>query len=99
MLKVILYYQVIELTHATSSSFPEYLDSSLAPNPLSEAKFIRHLVAHSGEVSNKQLKTYCEYLGIPELMFDPTDVEHLNIIKRKVPLLEAEAKKIIDAAL
>jgi hypothetical protein len=59
MLKVILYYQIIELTYSTPNSFPEYLDSTLVLSPLSEAKFVRHLVAHSGDVGSKQLKNYC----------------------------------------
>ncbi|WP_462157491.1 hypothetical protein [Pseudoalteromonas sp. GB56] len=99
MLKIILYFQIIELSHPFSSSFPQYLNSNIAPNPLTEAKLIRHLVAHSGEVSSSQLKKYCDYLGIPELMFDPTEVEHMEIIKNKVPLLKAEAKKVIETAL
>jgi hypothetical protein len=99
MLKVILYYQIIELTHSTLNCFPEYIDSTLVPNPLSEAKFVRHLVAHSGDVGSKQLKTYCKYLGIPDLMFDPTDLGHVEIIKSKVGLLEEEAKKVIEAVL
>jgi hypothetical protein len=99
MLKIILYYQIIEFTYSTPHCYPEYLDSTLVPNPLSEAKFVRHLVAHSGDVGSNQLKNYCKYLGIPDLMFDPTDHGHMEIIKSKVGLLEAEAKKVIEAVI
>lgn len=99
MLKVILYYQIIELKYISKNDFPKYTDSTSAPSVISEAKFIRHLVAHSGEVNGVELKNYCEYIGIPELMFDPTDIGHTEIIRKKLPLLEAEAKKVISDAL
>tara|TARA_R110002167_G_C12472299_1_gene633766 strand:- start:110 stop:778 length:669 start_codon:yes stop_codon:yes gene_type:complete len=99
MLKVILYFQIIELTYPTPNYFPKYFDSTEVPNPLTESKFVRNLVAHSGEVGSTQLKHYCEYLGIPDLMFDPTKLAHMEIIKSKVNLLETEAKKVIEAVL
>lgn len=99
-LKIILYFQIIELSHPLrSGDFPKYSDSSIPPNPLTEAKFIRDLVVHSGDVGNKNLQKYCEYLGISKSMFDPTNIDHMNIMKEKVALLETEAKKVIEKAL
>ncbi len=57
------------------------------------------IVAHSGEVDRPQLKTYCQYLGFPEVMLDLTDPEYYKIIASKLPLMEAEAKKVIESAL
>jgi len=87
-LKALLLFQIIELTYPTlnsNSDYPEYKDSSNPPAPRTECKFIRHLVAHSGHVEGTQLKRYCNYLGICERMFEPTDSDHVRILKRKIP--------------
>jgi len=97
--KVILLYQIIELENLDSTHFPAYTDSTTAPVPLTECKFIRNLVAHSGNVSDPQLKLYCTYIGLPPVMLDITDSESCRIIAAKVPLMEMEAKNVIAKAL
>lgn len=98
--KLLLLFQIIELTHPLNSSdYPVYNDLSIAPCPLTECKLIRHLVAHAGEASGRELKLYCEYLGLPSLMLDITDPYYNNIIASKVELMEREAKKVIENAL
>lgn len=99
MLQTILFYQIIELAYPERKYFPKYNDATEPPNPLTECKLLRDLVAHSGEVTTKQLKKYCEYLNIPELMHDPTDFQHLAIFRSKVGLLEFEAKCAIEKLL
>ncbi|OGW57647.1 MAG: hypothetical protein A2Z09_00975 [Nitrospirae bacterium RBG_16_43_8] len=97
--KVILLFQIIELAFPASSQYPEYRDSSIAPHPLTECKFVRHLVAHAGDVSGQQLKLYCNYLGWPERMHDPTDISYMVLIKSKLYLLETQAKDVITISL
>lgn len=99
MVKVILLFQIIELTFPDKSQYPEYNNSSRAPHPLTECKFVRHLVAHAGDVSTKQLKRYCNYLGLPALMLDPTDISYMKVIKDKLNLLEKQAKNVISRSL
>jgi len=98
-LKIILLFQIIELSHPDCSDYPKYTDTSNQPSPLTEAKFLRHLVVHSGDVDGSQLKKYCTYLGLPELMFDPTDTTHNTILAEKVGILEKEAKLVIERCL
>lgn len=99
--KVILLFQIIELAFPAlnSDQYPKYKDSSSAPHPLTECKFVRHLVAHAGDVSGKQLKLYCNYLGLPERMLDPTDISYMELIKSKLNLLETQAKDVISRSL
>ena len=96
-IKLILLYQIIELAFP-DGNFRKYTDTTKAPHPLTECKFIRHLVAHSGDVKSSQLKSYSKYIGLPEVMLDVTDSHYLKIIASKVPLMEAEAKKVIEGA-
>jgi hypothetical protein len=98
-LQILYYFHIIELAYPDSLYYPNYTDSTKAPNRLTECKFIRHLVAHAGEVGGTQLKKYCEYLGIPELMFDVTDLGYQSILLRKVKLLEEQAKLAINKCL
>jgi len=100
MTKLILLFQIIELTYPLYKGYyPKYTNSAKAPHALTECKFIRHLVAHSGDVTKVDLKKYCAYLGIPAVMFDITDPHCCNIITSKVALMEEEAKKVIEKAL
>lgn len=98
-LKLILLFQIIELSYPDQNEYPEYTDSLIAPDPLTECKFLRHLVAHSGEVKGTQLKRYCKYLNIPELMLDLTDPGYISILKRKLNLIETQAKNAILKSL
>lgn len=97
--KLILLFQIIELAYPDRSNYPKYTDFAKAPHPLTECKFIRHLVVHSGDVYSEQLKLYCAYIELPEIMLDITDSLYYKIIASKLPLMEAEAKKAIDTAL
>jgi hypothetical protein len=98
-LQILYYYHIIELAYPDKSSFPKYTDPTTPPHPLTECKFLRHLIAHAGDVSNKQLKLYCQYLDIPEKMYDVTDVQYQSKLLGKVKLLENEAEKAIEKNL
>lgn len=98
MVKVILLFQIIELAFP-DKSYPKYNESSIVPDPLTECKFVRNLVAHAGDVSSKELERYCNYLGLPALMLDPTDISYMKVIKDKLNLLEKQAKDVISRSL
>lgn len=97
--KLLLLFQIIEIAYPEATHYPEYNNPEVAPHPLSECKFIRHLIAHSGDVKNRQLKNYCAHLGIPEIMLDMTDDVYQKLIISKLPLMQQEAEKIIKIAL
>lgn len=97
-MKLLLLFQIIELAFP-KLSYPNYTDPTKPPDPLVECKFVRHLVAHSGDADAAQLKTYCQHLGFPEVMLDITDPEYYKVIASKVPLMEAEARKVIEKAI
>jgi hypothetical protein len=99
ILQILYYYQIIELAYPTNNSFPEYKESSTPPEPLTECKLIRHLVIHSGEPKRKELKLYCKYLRLPEVMHDITDDAYSSIMETKVKLMEEQAKKVIQQYL
>ncbi len=98
-LKVILFFQIIELAYPNEGDYPKYENSSKAPDPLTECKFLRNLAAHAGEVDNKKLKLYCKYLKIPESMIDRTKPEHISILSQKLGLLEKQAKYVISKSI
>ena len=101
-LQTLYYFHIIELAYPDTrdrTHYPDYLDPTTTPAPLTECKFLRHLIAHAGEVGGQQLKNYCAYLNIPELMFDATDNRYKQILINKVKLLEQEAKNAINNML
>lgn len=98
-LQILYYFHIIELAYPSRDSYPVYTDPTTPPYPLTECKFIRHLVAHAGDVSRSQLRLYCKYLDIPEVMFDVTDRRYQSILLNKVKLLEEQAKKAIEKNL
>jgi hypothetical protein len=95
-MKLLILFQIIELTE---TNYPIYTDETRAPDPVTECKLIRHLIAHAGDVRDSQLKKYCKYLGFPEVMLDITDQHYCNVIASKHRLMEGEAKKIIERAV
>ncbi len=95
-LRAILFYQIIELS---GCDFPRYSDEKVAPLPLAEARFLRNWVAHAGEDLRDSMARYCRYLKIEEKMFERTSSAHMDILKRKLKLLEAEAKAVISKSL
>ena len=98
-LQILCYFQIIELAYPKKSSFPQYTDSTTPPHPLTECKFLRHLIVHAGDVSKGQLKLYCRYLDIPEKMYDVTNAKYQSKLLGKVKLLKNEAQKAIEKNL
>lgn len=102
LLKVIFYFQIIELSYPDPNNihhYPKYLDIKSAPAPLTECKMLRNLAVHSGNKLKTQQKSYCDYLKIPQKLYDPTDPIYTHIFEKKLILLETEAKKAIEKSL
>lgn len=97
--KIVLLFQVIELAYPAKNNYPRYLNSTIPPHPRTECKLLRHLVVHAGDVDSQELKNYCDYLELPQLMLDRTDRQHIDALAAKVNLLELEAKAILQSAL
>jgi hypothetical protein len=95
LVRILLLYQIIELEQP---NFPAYPDASVPPHPLTECKMLRHLVAHAGDVKRPDLRRYCKHLGLPALMLDRTDPAYVEVVSRKLPLLEAEARRVLCKA-
>ena len=101
--KLLLLFQIIELSYPNTNDqryYPLYSgDPTIPPEPTTECKFIRHLIAHSGDVTSAQLKLYCEHLQMPEVTLDITDKHYFEVISSKVSLMENEAKNVINNSL
>lgn len=98
-LQILFYFHIIELAYPDKKSYPPYKDHTQPPHPLTECKFLRHLIAHAGDVSSKQLKLYCKHLEIPEKMYDIADQKYQSVLLRKVKLLKDQAKEAIEKSL
>ena len=104
LIKILLYFQIIELSYpdlSNKSHYPKYSEPSQSPDELTECKLIRNLVVHAGDVGKNfcDMKKYCAYLGLPEVMLDRTDPEQVAIISSKVSLLASEARRVLQSAL
>ena len=97
IIKIFLLFQIIELSYPNNSSFPDYLDPASPPDPLTECKLLRHLIAHSGKATGAQVKAYCTYLGLPPSMLDRTSPSQVNTISNKLRLVEEQARKCLAA--
>jgi hypothetical protein len=98
--KINLLFQIIEIEYPETHDntfYVEYNDSTKPPTPMTEAKLLRHLMSH-GKSDNvkKQLEHYCIFLGIKPGTHDPTDRNFINCVKKRLSVLENEARKIID---
>lgn len=82
------------------TQYPVYNDSTRPPHPHTEAKLLRDLVSHQkGQIDSRQLKRYCQYLGLNENFFDPTDTKQIKIFKSKLNFICEEARKVIKALI
>jgi hypothetical protein len=92
LVKILLLYQIIELSGRES---PTYDDAASPPHPLTECRLLRHLVAHAGQ-AKPEVRRYCEHLGLRHTLGNRADPELVRILTTKVPMLEREAKKVLE---
>ncbi|MGR9101436.1 MAG: hypothetical protein ACU826_12815, partial [Gammaproteobacteria bacterium] len=97
LLKVIYFYQIIELAHPKIKS--RYLDFSKPPDAVAECKLLRDLVVHAGKVDYSNSENYCKYLDIDKQMLDLTKQKDRSLVMDKLKILESEAKNIIESKI
>ncbi len=101
--KVNLLFQIIEIDHPDNASYPEYKnlespeeDPIDFPHPMTESRLLRNLMSHGkGEPKSIQLKKYCDFNGFTTT-HDPADQGFLSKVQERLPVLEKQAKEIID---
>ncbi|MDH0866607.1 hypothetical protein [Mitsuaria sp. GD03876] len=100
-LKIMLFFQIIELTHPKTNcaiSYPAYKSPTQAPHPRTEAKLLRHLVAHTGQPQS-QTELYLTYLGLPNTLNNVSHPAWQEIIDAKVDLVAQQAALVLRTAL
>lgn len=97
--QLLIYFQIVELAYPHQDAYPKYTDSSRAPDPKTEAKLLRHLVAHAGEATNNATKKYLQYLDLGLVMADRCSPQWLRIIADKVEHVRNEAYAAITLGL
>jgi len=100
-LKLILFFQIIELSHpemGDRASYPPYEDPSAPPHPRTEAKLLRHLVVHAGE-ARPETARYLAFLGLPPKLSNMTHPEWDRAISSRVSRVEAQAREELRIVL
>jgi hypothetical protein len=100
ILRVLLCFQIIELTYpntADRAAYPPYTSSAAAPHPRTEAKLLRHLVAHAGE-AKRETGFYLEYLGLPKRLGNLSHPDWLPKISRAAKRVEEQARVLLRGA-
>ena len=100
-LKLILFFQIIELSHPNlhdKGSYPPYDDSGAPPHPRTEAKLLRHLVAHAAD-ARPETGRYLEFLGLPLQLSNMTHPDWDRTISGKVSQVEVQARDELRSAL
>jgi hypothetical protein len=97
--QILIYFQIIELACPNQNDYPKYTDESRAPHPRTEAKLLRHLVAHAGEATNAATRMYLRFLGLGPVMADRSNPLWLRTIAGKVRHVQTEAHAAIKDAL
>ena len=69
--KINLLFQIIEIEYPNTrdqSIYPLYRDSTIAPNPMTEAKLLRHIVSHGkSPIENDQLRKLLKSIKNPHV--------------------------------
>lgn len=102
--RINLLFQIIEISYQNThdeNEYPKYKDSRKRPQPRTEAKLLRHLASHGNTrtMSSKELKRYCKHLKISEQFHNPTDIDYLRVLHERFPVVESEARRIIEASI
>lgn len=100
-LRLMLFFQIIELAYPDtrcSVSYPVYQSATQAPHPRTEAKLLRHLVAHAGEPL-RQTELYLTYLGLPNTLNNVAHPAWQEMIAAKVSLVAGQAALVLRTSL
>ncbi|MBT9519053.1 MAG: hypothetical protein IV112_20420 [Methyloversatilis discipulorum] len=99
--KVLLLYQIIELSYPDThdkSSYPPYENSRRAPHPRTEAKLLRHLIAHAGD-AKKETSAYLQFLGLPPVLSNLVHPNWVEKITERIEIVERQAREVLQSAL
>lgn len=100
MIRILLHYQIIELTYPDNQSvdaYPPYQGGGASPHPRTEAKLLRHLVAHAGE-AKRETSLYLQYLGLPAKLGNVTHAEWASKIAPAARRVEKLAYVLLRSA-
>jgi hypothetical protein len=100
-MRVILYFQIIELSFPDTNDttvYPPYKDASIPPHPRTESKLLRHLVAHAGTPRPETL-AYLRHLGLPKMLSNHVSAEWEPKLSSRLAILEGEARGVVRSAV
>ena len=99
-LKVLLHFQIIELSYPDTrdrAAYPPYTGGPHPPHPRTEAKLLRHLVAHAGDAKS-ETGLYLAYLGLPNRLGNYSHPDWLTKITNAGKRVEEQAREIVRRA-
>ena len=99
-IQLLIFFQIIELSYPDlqdHSQYPPYAGGE--PDRRTEAKILRHIVAHASEADRKQTKLYLQSHQLGKLMANRSDANWVAFITCKVRDVKALAKEVIEATL
>jgi len=101
LIKILLLFQIIELSYPDTKDtkvYPRYVDPAHPPHPRTEAKLLRHLVAHAGDAM-RQTGNYLKFLGLPPRLSNLTHPEWSHKVSDRVKVVEGEARDVVQSAV
>lgn len=99
-LKIILYFQIIELSFPDihdETAYPTYRDDTHTPHPRTEAKLLRHLVAHAGQ-ARPETEKYLNFLGLPPRLGNLTHAAWILKLSERIGCVEQQAQMVLRSA-
>lgn len=100
MVKALLLFQIVELSYPDTSNkidYPPYTDETKPPSRRTEAKLLRHLVAHAGHAKTETAK-YLRFLGLPARLSNFTHRDWIKTLTDRMPIVEMEARELLQGA-
>lgn len=101
MLRVLVLFQIIELSYPDTNdtiAYPPYADESAPPPARTEAKLLRHLVAHAGNAKPGTEK-YLRFLGLPARLSNLTHRDWIRKLSDRLPIIEMQARELLQGAV
>jgi len=100
MIRILLHFQIIELSYpdtGDAAAYPRYEGGPNPPHPRTEAKLLRHVVAHAGD-AKRETGMYLTYLGLPNIAGNVTHPKWVSVMTDAARRVEQEARQILHGA-
>jgi hypothetical protein len=100
-LRVLFLFQIIELSYPDTrdpSSYPVYKSHLQPPHPRTEAKLLRHVVAHAGN-ARSETEMYLRFLDLPAKLSNLTHEYWSHTLESRISISELEARRILEVAV